>query len=96
MKELKKTLALYEKMLKDLKEIGHRSMYLDSLRRSKYAVEDAIRELEKVSDNINSYKRVMLKNIAEKFDEKTQKRLVNNWMSNSEINELYAKEFGED
>ena len=96
MEELKKTLALYEKMLEDLKAIGHRSMYMDSLRRSKYAVEDAIRELEKVSDNTNTYKRVMLKNVAEKFDENTQKRLINNWMSDSEIDELYAKEFGEE
>ena len=95
MEELKKTLALYEKMLEDLKAIGHRSLFIDSIRRSKYAVQDAIKEFEQINYNIVTYKRVMLKNIASKFDEKTQRSLTNNWMPDSEVEELYAKEFGE-
>lgn len=95
MEELKKTVALYEKMLNDLSEIGHHSMYTDDLRRSKYALEDAIRKLEERDYNIDSYKRVMLNNVSDRFDAETRERLKNNWMSNSEVAELYAKEFGE-
>lgn len=95
MEELKKIVALYEKMLNDLNEIGHRSMYTDSLRREKYAIEDAIRTLENYDYNIDSYKRVKLQSVSDRFDARTQERLKNNWMHNSEIAELYAKEFGE-